>query len=315
MKTLNNILSNTARNLKYWLVCVAVINGFYSCEKSNSTGEPPVVTQDTPALVSLIHTLPGLLTESSGLCYTDGNLWSFGDSGNPNAIFKIDTTSGAILQVVTIQNYPNVDWEDITADSSFIYVGDFGNNDGNRKDLKILRIKKSDLDTSSSQLSVNADAISFSYADQQDFKVNSNTNFDCEALVAIDSSLYIFTKDGGDLQTRCYQLPKAPGSYQVSPISTFNSAGKVTAAAYDQQTHELALLGYANGKVNSFLWFFDGFDDRDLFGGSSKRIKIGSPLTDWQTEGLDYISSHRLVMSCETTTSHPAAVYSVEKNL
>ncbi len=314
MKNSYSCLHDAASILKYLLICVVITSVFYSCKKSNSTVEPQVVTQDTPITVSLIHVLPRLLTESSGLCYTDGNLWSFGDSGNPNALFKIDTTSGAILQVVTIQNYPNVDWEDITADAQYIYVGDFGNNDGNRKDLKILRVKKSDLNSSPSQISIDADAIRFSYVDQTDFNTNSNTNFDCEALVAIDTSLYIFTKDGGDLQTRCYKLPKDPGTYTIAPISTFNTKGKITASAYDPVTKELALQGYMNKKTDSFIWFFNDFTKEKNFADTSSRFTIGIPLIDWQTEGLDYISTNRLMMSCEASTNHAAALYFVSRN-
>jgi hypothetical protein len=314
LKTLHIISSNSRTILKYLLIGVVVINGFYSCKKSNSTGEPPVVMQNAPVSVSLIHTLPGLLTESSGLCYTEGNLWTFGDSGNPNALFKIDTISGAILQVVTIQNYPNEDWEDITADSSFIYVGDFGNNDGNRKDLRIIRIKKSDLNSTSSQVSINADAISFSYADQQNFNVNSNTNFNCEALVAIDSSLYIFTKDGGDLQTRCYKLPKDTGTYSVSPISTFNTQGKITSAAYNPVTKELALGGYMNRKVFPFIWFFKGYSGDNFFEGAAIRESLTTKSTPWQTEGIDYKSSGQLFLSCESTPEIGASLYSVKLN-
>jgi hypothetical protein len=95
--------------------------------------------------VGLKHTLPAILKESSGLCYTNGKLWTFGDSGNPNEIFSIDSSTGAILQTVVVDNFPNTDWEDITADSSYIYMGDFGNNDGDRRHLKIMRISKQDI--------------------------------------------------------------------------------------------------------------------------------------------------------------------------
>jgi hypothetical protein len=138
----------------------------------------------------------------------------------------------------------------MTADSLYLYIGDTGNNDGNRTDLKILRIRKADLLSNQAQLSVLADAINFSYTDQVDFSVNSNTNFDCEALMAMGNYLYAFTKDRGDLKTRCYKLPKNPGTYAVSPESTFNVSGKITDAAYNSVTGELALLGYMNQKAN-----------------------------------------------------------------
>ena len=251
--------------MKWTLICMLLTGVLFSCKKNNGNNATIDVQPDGPVTVTLRNPLPAVLHESSGVCYTDGNCWTFGDSGNLNGIYKIDTATGAVKQIVIVQNFSNTDWEDITADSLYIYVGDFGNNDGNRKDLKVIRIKKSDLNTSASPISVNADAINFSYADQTDFSTNSNTNFDCEALVSIDTSLYIFTKDGGDLQTRCYQLPKDTGTYSVLPISTFNTQGKITSAAYNSVTKELALGGYMDKKIFPFIWFFKKFAKNNFF--------------------------------------------------
>lgn len=282
-----------------------------ACKKSSVAQNtlPPAA----PIVTGLKSTLPSVLKESSGLCYTDGNLWSFGDSGNLNAIYKIDTATGAILQIVILANQPNVDYEDITADSLYIYVGDTGNNDGDRKDLKVLRIKKSDLSSNDFQLNVQADAINFSYSDQTDFTANSNTNFDCEAITSIGNYLYLFSKNRGDLQTRCYKLPKDTGTYNLTPITTFNSNGKITDATYNPITKELALLGYMNKEKASFIWFFNSYANDAFFSGTAKRCTIGDVNKDWQTEGLAYITSNRLMLSCETSASHPASLYYVQK--
>ena len=284
-----------------------------SCKKNANSVQPVMPVSTIPVTVTLRHVLPAVLKESSGLCFTDGNLWSFGDSDNPNSIYKIDTLTSAILQIVTVANYPNIDWEDITADSLYIYVGDMGNNDGSRTNLKILRINKTDITTTNSPVAVNAEAINFSYSDQTDFTANSNTNFDCEAIAAIGNNLYAFTKDRGDLQTRCYKLSKDPGTYVVTPISSFNTNGKITAAAYNTLTGELALLGYMNQNKNSFIWFFSGYSNDGFFAASATRVTIGSPSVDWQTEGLDYSSTGRLMMSCETSTSNVASLYTLQQ--
>jgi len=287
--------------LAFWLV---------GCVKKNTA--PPPVVPPAPVVVGLKNVLPVVLKESSGLCFTGGSLWSFGDSGNPNSIYKIDSASSAILQTVTISNFPNADWESITADSSYIYIGDLGNNDGDRKDLVILRIKKADISPSLSQTDVKAEAIHVAYADQTDFTSNSNTNFDCEAMISMGGSLYLFSKDRGDLRTRCYKVPKEPGSYVLTPVSTFNTSGKVTDAAYNASTGELALLGYMNRDLNSFIWLFDGYKGDDFFSGTSKRYTIGVSNTEWQTEGLTYLSAKRLLLSCESTASHPASLFFVQ---
>ena len=293
---------------------VLFLSDSLSCEKKSSNlPAGPDSAVNAPVSISTKGALSSFLKESSGLCYTDGGLWSFGDSGNPPWLLKVDTVTGATVQTIEISNYSNTDWEDITADSAYIYIGDFGNNNGNRNDLRILRVNKSDIAGSAPVISANAEAINFSYADQTDFTANGITNYDCESVVSVGDSLYLFTKDRGDFHTRCYVLSKQPGSYNISPRGIFNTIGKVTAAAYNPVTHELALLGYQDQKLNSFIWFFDGFGDTDFFGGTSQQVVIGKSNLQWQTEGLDYISPDRLLMSCETTPGTPASLYAVQK--
>ena len=43
---------------------------------------------------------------------------------------------------LSVNKEENVDWEDITQDETHIYIADFGNNNGNRTDLKIYKILK-----------------------------------------------------------------------------------------------------------------------------------------------------------------------------
>ena len=290
----------TGRNFIIYLMAVSCL---YACNKRHATS-----LTDSQVIVSFKHTLPSLLHESSGLCYTNGNLWTFGDSGNPNAVYKIDTTTGAILQTVTVQNFPNEDWEDIAADEDYIYIGDFGNNNGTRKDLKILRIRKSDISTASI-VNINAEAISFSYTDQEDFTENKNNNFNCEALVAIENNLYIFSKDEGDFQTRSYELPKEPGSYSATPISSFNVEGEITSAAYNPATKELALGGYESQKLHPFIWFFKDFADNHFFEGAKTKVSLSGNDTLWQTEGMDYSSSSQIFLSCESTPDINASLF------
>ncbi len=258
--------------------------------------------------------LPAALKESSGLCYTDGNLWTFADSGNPNQIYRIDPATGNILQTVVVSNFSNVDWEDIAADSLFIYIGDFGNNNGNRKDLKVIRIRKSDLRDGPQDLDVAGESIQFSYADQQSFKASDSTDFDCESLIAFQDNLYLFSKDAVDSKTRCYRLSKLPGKYSLSPVATFNVGGRITAAACNHQTNEVALLGYLDksGDGHSFVWFFNDFDGDNFFGGSATRYRINAARYI-QTEGIEYASEKTLFMSCETDSFEDASLYLLGK--
>ncbi len=253
------------------------------------------------------------VTESSGLVFTNGVMWTHNDSGNPANIFKIDTTNGNVLQVVSITNYPNIDWEDITADSNFIYVGDCGNNNGTRTDLKILKISKSQLTSTLATINVTAQAISFSYSDQTSFASNSANNFDCESIVSIGNFIYLFTKDRGDFQTRVYKLSKTPGTYTVTPYTSYNVNGKITGADYNPQTNEVALIGYMSSSKNSFLWILNDYSGDMFFSGNKRRIEIGNSINDWQTEGITYGVAGELFLSCETSYT-PATLYNTKKS-
>ena len=146
-------------------------------------------------------TLPEGLEEASGLAYLDGDLWTHNDGGNSNEIYRIDTLTGAILQTVLVGALENEDWEDLAQSNTHLFVGDFGNNAGNRMDLKVGRIDRNNL----GNLIVSAQIINFSYSDQTDFTPLLNANdYDCEAFFFYQDSLHLFTKNWVDQQTRHY---------------------------------------------------------------------------------------------------------------
>jgi hypothetical protein len=266
------------------------------------------VTHKSPVLRGPLNTI---ITESSGLVWTGGKLWTHNDSGKPAEIYSIDTSDGHILQTVVIDNFPNTDWEDITADSNYIYVGDHGNNNGDRTDLKILKIAKTDI-SAASIVHVNAQAISFSYTDQTSFTSSNTHNFDCEALISMRDSLYIFTKDRGDMQTRVYKMPKNPGSYALTPYTGYNVSGLITGADHNAHTNEIILIGYLSGHTGSFLWILNDFQGDMFFSGNKRRIEISNGV-EWQTEGVAYLSDDRFFISCETTDPIPASLYTSDK--
>jgi hypothetical protein len=255
-------------------------------------------------IASLSH-----LPENSGLEFTDGRLWAMEDSGNPSQLYAIDTATGAILQTVVVDNVTNVDWEDITADKEYIYVGDFGNNNGTRTNLKILRIKKSEIGTNS-DVTISSEAILFEYADQTDFSSNSNTNFDCEAMVSIGDSLYLFTKNRGDAKTRVYALPKVVNqTFALQPLVTINVEGMITAADYDSASKTIMLLGYGGFDINPFLYEIKGVQPQPFSSTSEKRTLISNNILGWQTEGLAFIDSGNIFISNEYTSFVRASLY------
>jgi hypothetical protein len=201
-----------------------------SCQYAPTTSALPLKTQ-----------LANEVAETSGLLYTGGKLWTLNDSGNTPVLFRLDSTSGRVVQQVRLSNFNNVDWEDLTADTRYVYVGDFGNNNGDRRDLRILRVAQADLGPAAT--TATAEAINFSYPDQTDFTPRTNQhNYDCEAFFFANDSLHLFTKNWADLQTRYYTVPAQPGTHVARLKGTFNVNGLITAAARNAAGNVAGLL-------------------------------------------------------------------------
>lgn len=250
-----------------------------------------------PALPTVYSQLDEVVNETSGLIYFDGNIWTFNDSHGEPEIYRIEKESGKITQIIQITNATNVDWEDITQDEDFIYVGDFGNNKGVRKDLKIYKVSKNDI-SAKKKVKVVADLIEFSYKDQLSFESNNRKhNFDCESVVNLGDSLIIFSKNWADGQTRMYKLPKNPGKYEVSPVDSYDVDGLITGADLNSN-NELLLIGYKDHL--SFVYLVTDFSGTNMKSGNVYRVNFPR-LQDAQTEGVIWFDENIILFSTEQT--------------
>ena len=262
-----------------------------------------------------ITLLPDELNECSGLEWLDSGLWIHNDAGNEDKIYRIDSTSGEILQSVIIATADNIDWEEVAEDEDHIYIGDFGNNVGNRTDLRIFRIKKTDLIGNV----VNADLIEFEYSDQIDFTPHENdNNFDCEAFIYHNDSLHLFTKNWVDSQTKHYVIPATPGSHSAELVETFNVNGLLTGADISIND-EIVLIGYTEFGIN-FMWILFDFQESLFFSGNKRRISLGTGLTNSQTEGITfrgdgygYICSERFKVNDQITLPQKLLSFSIKQ--
>jgi len=244
--------------------------------------------------VDTVTSLVDKLKESSGLAYVDGTLWTHNDSGGEAKLYAIDTNNGKILKTVVVSNASNIDWEDLAFNKTHLFIGDFGNNKGTRKHLKIYKIKRTDLKTKSS---VEAEVIEFSYATQTDFKSNSKTNYDCEAFVAYEDKLYLFSKNHGNEKTDMYVLGINAGVEVAEKMATFDTHALVTGASIDADNKTLALIGYGSrGTPKS--WIFSKFVDSDFFKGEKDKITWGTPAKA-QIEGVTHMAKGKLYISSE----------------
>ena len=146
-----------------------------------------------------------------------------------------------------------------------------GNNEnGNRTDLKIYRIKKSDV---KKKTTITASVINYSYEDQTDFTAtgSNHTDFDCEALIAYGDSLFLFSKDWVNNETRLYKLPKLPGTYTATKIGEFNVEGLITGAEIVADKKVIVLTGY-NAVLAPFIYLLYDFTDNHFFDANKERL-------------------------------------------
>ncbi|MCF8302130.1 MAG: T9SS type A sorting domain-containing protein [Bacteroidales bacterium] len=262
-------------------------------------------TYYTPQTV--IDPLPSTLNETSGLIYYNGGLWSHNDSGGDAAIYKFDTINGNITQTITIGNGENVDWEDIAQDENYIYVGDIGNNDGNRTDLTIYRLAKSEI-PAQGDATLEAGLITYAYSDQDDFTPShNNNNFDCEAMMIKEELIYLFSKNWVNQKTKLYGFPKIPGNFTAALIDSLDVSGLITAVDYNNQDEEVTLLGYEN--FAPFIWLLFDYDEQQgFFSGNKRRIEL-SNIMGTQTEGLSYSFGKSVFISSESTALVDQSLY------
>lgn len=247
--------------------------------------------------VSQKFNLPNTLTESSGAIFFNDKLITITDSGGENKLYELDTLSGNITRTVTISNAINTDWEALTQDDTSIFIGDIGNNSGDRTDLKVHKISKADYLNSTD---INAETIVFSYADQSDFTPNlNNTEWDAEALVSFSNThLILFTKDWVNNVTKGYLIPKTLGTFAVNPLnSTLESDGLITGGFFNDASGKLYLVGYSNLLV-PFIWTSESFNGNEVFSGTNTKsdLDVGQE----QIEGIASVSANRYLMTSES---------------
>lgn len=219
------------------------------------------------------------INENSGLDFFNKRLFTINDSGNSSEIFEINKETGKIKNVFKT-NLINRDWEAITSDSTNLYVGDFGNNVGSRKDLVIYKIPMRDsIDLAG------IEQFPFYYPEQKDFTPkNLNNNYDAEAMIFLNGKIHLFTKEWVSKSTTHYTIdPNISENQAAQKIETFPTGYVVTDAAYFDK--KLYLIGYTK-KAEVFLTIFNETKPGIFFEDKPKKYYLGSSLTIGQIEGI-----------------------------
>lgn len=222
-----------------------------------------------------ISSLPEKMYETSGLILIDDKyLVTHNDGGNAAELFIISLKDGS-FKTVEVEDAKNNDWEDITQDSEGnLFIGDFGNNLNKREHCSIYKVSSGYHEKEQ----VESKKISFTYEDQVKFPPEANElNFDCEAMIWKDDSLYLFSKCRTEPftgLTNIYVLPDKPGKYTARKIGTIQLCSSdwrfcsVTAADYSSKHDVLILLTYSR------LYIVSDFEASKFWEGKVKSYQL-----------------------------------------
>jgi len=273
-------------------------------------------SSDTSCLypVTQIGTLPKIismnsqLNEASALVRVNGRLFTLNDSGNNADLFEIDTTSGAVLKKTRITNFPNVDWEELTVDENNFYIGDFGNNNGDRTNLRVLAVSKAAV-LHPDSLNVTARAIRFSYPDQTSFTSSNTNNFDCEAFFFTNGKLHLFSKNRGNRKSKYYTLDPSLATQTAVLKGELDVRGLITGASLRPDGKVAILLGLGGTDLSVFAWLLFGYEGEDYLSANRRRIDLPQVLTSGQAEGICFSGEYRVFHSNEKVSAFiPASI-------
>ncbi len=236
------------------------------------------------------------IEECSGITLVpSGHIAMINDSGNRPDLFFTDQ-KGNILKRRCMAEVSNIDWEDISYADGYLYIGDFGNNKNKRKDLVIYKYSISETDSVTYHSEIH-----FRYADQLEFAPrDEKMNFDLEAMIIFNDSIFIFTKNRTEPftgYTYQYGMPARAGHYNLTKQDSFKTGteGKwdywwITSAALSPDKNTLALLGYDK------MWTFENFKN-------SKFLQAKSTVHQFealsQKEGITFLTNDKFMITDE----------------
>ncbi|WP_339889287.1 hypothetical protein [uncultured Flavobacterium sp.] len=256
----------------------------------------------------VLYKLPKSLKEVSGIAITDNLTWVIEDAGNKNKIYGL-TEKGKIEIESKVSNIDNIDWEDLTTDTKGnLYIGDFGNNENERKDLCIYSIDKSNLKKDI----ISVDKTTFSYPEQTKFPPKKkDLLFDCEAFFEWDGNFYLFTKNRSknfDGTCLVYKIANQKGEQKAELISSFKTCTNdnnctITSAAINSNGTKVVLL------THDAVFLFENFKGDDFTNGTMKKLELNHVS---QKESICFKDDATLLIADERNGKLDGNVYEVK---
>lgn len=200
----------------------------------------------------VIAELPSDLDECSGMVFIDDfRMAMINDGGNEPELFIIDT-NGNFINRIKLRGIKNTDWESLAIAEDELFIGDFGNNNNDRRDLKVYVVSTNDWSLKRS--------LKFYYPEQMGFPPDKDQlYYDLEAMLYRNDSLLLFTKNRSepfDGLLKVYYLNPQLKEQAATLIQEIDMKGGlmqmkwITGAEKGLHSNDFFLLGY------QYLWYF-----------------------------------------------------------
>ncbi|WP_045468586.1 hypothetical protein [Sporocytophaga myxococcoides] len=230
-------------------------------------------------------TMPPQVNESSSITHGSAKdlFYTNNDSGGKPVVYEIDK-KGTLKDSIVIPDANNIDWEDLTRDGSGnLCIGDFGNNNNKRKNLRIYKYNP---------VSKTTDIVFFAYEDQESFPpLKGERDFDCEAFVWYKNNFYLFSKNRTSNPVKVYMVPDESGEQVAKKVAEIPLEGMITSAALNKDNTQLALLSYGR------IYIFKSENQKEHL---SLTPQYCTPFAmGIQSEGLEYLEGNKLLISNE----------------
>lgn len=254
--------------------------------------------------------LPSILPESSGIEVAGPDqFFSLNDSKGEAELYVFDTT-GKLTRTVNVDNASNEDWEDLGQDpEGNIYIADCGNNDNDRKDLKIYRIPSPSTFSGNSVL---ADTITFIYENQTKFPPpDDEAFFDSESIFIFNDSIFLLIKDRSkpfEGKTLVYQMPSEPGQHKAVLKGEFRTLktkkeGAITSADISPSGLKMAMVAQKN------VWVFSEYEGNAFFDGKVQFIPLP---VEYQMEGIVFVDDCLLYLTNEKSKGQFSSLHQLK---
>ncbi|MDX9754775.1 MAG: hypothetical protein RBU29_12495 [bacterium] len=187
----------------------------------------PLIPAGTQIQSPKVNELSGVIPASIA------GYWGINDSGNSSSLYCFNS-QGALLHEIPLKKVNNVDWEAITRDQDgYLYIGDFGDNDAQRKTYTIHKIHETH---ALAQKGETTKTYTFRYEDRK--------SRNCEAFFVQNGRLYLISKEPKESDTPslfCIDSLQEKGPAIARRVGPMAITGRVTDVAYSS-THNLVVV-------------------------------------------------------------------------